>query len=513
MKNTEQLIIKKRKFSLETLCAYVVIALVYFPLINIDRIGTYVYDTAIQIKIGLDSIEQHRLILKDIYSWHVGLNWIPHETAWYILVGGMYKILGLAGVILLTAILIYSMAVIIYRNLSSRCHTLVFFLSMAIGIYFSFPDINARPHLVSQLLMVIFSFTMLDKNKSSLRKISCFIVCAFLMSWFHGGMIPIFFVMYMVYLIIELIYREFSVVKVYSIGLFIGFVASLLNPTGINVWTYGLIQTKATDLWNIISGWQPATFSIFGMTLILLILIGFGVDERLHNFDKDTVIRLCFICMFLIASCKYVRFMTYFALFVFMFGAEEIEVLIKWLTKNVLKLREKEVKITNFSYGLISCLALVGLVYMFISKISFFPTNSLDDCAAIMAYDKNVVDVVKEKGYSNVFNSFNTGTFFAFYDIPVHIDNRSDLYMSEYSGEDHTRGEMYMENIDSMNRFVNRYNDVGAFIMEFDPRDPATNQLVKDVSESDRFSIVYDNTVVSNTDLNKAYRWFVIEVN
>ena len=73
--------------------------LIYCPFFYTDMIGNYVGDAAIQIKIGLDCLSSGRFIPVEIYSWHEGLNWWPHETGWYYIVGVAYKLFGLFGVI------------------------------------------------------------------------------------------------------------------------------------------------------------------------------------------------------------------------------------------------------------------------------------------------------------------------------------------------------------------------------------------------------------------------------
>ena len=70
------------------ICAVV---LIYCPFLYTDMIGNYVGDAAIQIKIGLDCLASGRFIPEEIYSWHEGLNWWPHEIGWYYIVGIAYS--------------------------------------------------------------------------------------------------------------------------------------------------------------------------------------------------------------------------------------------------------------------------------------------------------------------------------------------------------------------------------------------------------------------------------------
>ena len=110
-RNTKK--IDARKFFL--ICALV---LIYCPFFYNDMIGNYVGDAAIQIKIGLDCLADKRFIPIEIYSWHEGLNWWPHEIGWYYIIGIAYKLLGLAGVILVAAAFNYSIAAIAFKRYS-----------------------------------------------------------------------------------------------------------------------------------------------------------------------------------------------------------------------------------------------------------------------------------------------------------------------------------------------------------------------------------------------------------
>ena len=101
----------------------------------------YAGDTLIQMRIGLDMIASKGLILDDIYSWHQGLNWYAHEEGWYLLVGAAYKIAGIAGVVGLSAIFNYTMAVVIFRKNLETVDPYIMLLVAAAGRYLSFTSV------------------------------------------------------------------------------------------------------------------------------------------------------------------------------------------------------------------------------------------------------------------------------------------------------------------------------------------------------------------------------------
>ena len=471
----------------------------------------YIGDTMIQLRIGLDMISQKRMILNDIYSWHEGLNWAPHEEAWYFLVGLFYKIGGIAGVIILTAIFNYTMAAIIFKRNIPAVDPYIMVLTAALARCYSFPNYNARPHLVSQLIFVVFLYVMLDDKISILKKCIVFSVSAFLMSWFHGGMIPLFFVAYGVFIAIELLFRQFKNAGKYLIGLVCGTVTSIINPIGIGVWTYAFMQSQGKDVWKYNMEWQPKTFSILEISGLLLIFVGFAVDERLRKFDKKVITKLCFYCMFIIISCKYCRFMNFTALIIMMFCGEELQILLSWINDNVFKIDTKKLKFGDVSNYILTAFCLLFMLFTTVTSwITYFPTNTVSDISALAAYDEGIIPVVKQNGFKRIYNSFNSGTWLAFYQIPVHIDNRTDLYLEQFSGKDYISGKMLIADLDEMNAFVDEYHP-DALVLDLEP-DTTDIYFAEDLYDSDRYNVIYDNTVTSTHDPDLSYRWMVVEV-
>ena len=504
--------LRKKSLSTSTVVFVVAaIALLYCPFFNLKLIGDgFVGDTILQIRIGLDMIMQKKLIVTDIYSWHQNLNWCPHEEGWYFLVGLFYKIGGVAGVIGLAAIFNYTMAGIIFKHNLKTVDIYIILLTAAAGRMLSFPNYNARPHLVSQLIIVVFLYSMLSGKISALKKSIIFTVGSFLMAWFHGGMIPLFFVIFLVFIAIECLYKNWKNCLWYLAGLASGFVASLLSPIGIGTWTYAFMQSKGTDIWKYNMEWDPKTFSIFEITVILVFLIAFGVDERLRKFDKIVLTKLALLCMFIVLSCKYCRFMNYFALLLVMFGAEELQILLNWINDNVFKIDKKKLKLGDISNYILTAFCTGFMLFTSVfSWISYFPTNTLSDISALAAYDEGVIAVLKDKGYERIYNSFNTGTWLAYYGIPVHIDNRTDLYMEEFSGVDHIRGKMLIGSVGEMDAFVDEY-DADAVVLDLLPG--TTEEFFADeLYASDRYNVIYDNTVTSTYDPGESYRWIIAE--
>ncbi|MBQ6303610.1 MAG: hypothetical protein IJK83_06240 [Clostridiales bacterium] len=490
------------------ICALI---LMYCPFFYTDMIGNYVGDAAIQIKIGLDCLSSGRFVPVEIYSWHEGLNWWPHEIGWYYIVGAAYKVLGLAGVILVTATFNYAIAGIAFKKYKDTVHPLVIVASAAIARLFTFPNYNARPHLFSELAFLLVIYVMLSTKKSQLFKSLFFCGAVFALAWVHGGMVPLLFAVYAVFVVIELIFRQFKTALIDLATAAGAFICSLLNPLGIKVWAYALVQSDGKDVWKYNIEWAPKTFEIWEIALLLLIIVAFIVDGRVKKFDKDAITRLCIFCLFIIISCKYCRFMNFTALFILALCTEELQSLIIWLNSNILHINREKIRFSNASFYILSgfCILFFGFTTVF-SIVNYIPTNTMSDSSAIAAYDEGVISCLKQKGYKRIYNSFNTGTWLAFYGIPVHIDNRSDLYMASFSGTDYISGQMMIDNIADMDKFVDKY-DCDAVVLDLLPG--TTDEWFADdlYSASDRYKVIYDNTVTSVYKNDISTRWLVVE--
>ena len=136
-----------------TVFVIAVVALLYCPFFNMRMIiEGYIGDAMIQIRTGLDMLSSHSLITEEIYSWHPGLNWVPHEEAWYFLVGLFYKIGGVAGVILLTAVFNYTIAGLIFRkNLQNNVNVSILSLFLRNALYSCYNSCSIKIFVFPQL--------------------------------------------------------------------------------------------------------------------------------------------------------------------------------------------------------------------------------------------------------------------------------------------------------------------------------------------------------------------------
>lgn len=498
----------------QTVIFWVLMAFALFsfnPFTAIASMYGMVGDTAIQIKTGLDGIASGHLMLDEVYSWHQGLTWTAHEEGWYFLLGFMYKLLGLWGVILVGTLFNLGTAFICTWNIRRKAHPLINIIVIVLVPFLNgFPDYNVRPSVTSAFCVALLIHIMGMEKMSPVRKAAAFAGMSYALAWLHGGILPLFFALMAVFMVIEAVYSNWRAAITYLVTIVISFGLTLINPIGIRIWTFGLKQMGATDIWNKVQEWLPHKYSILEAIAILIVLIGFMTDEKVIKFDKSRITAICILSMFFIATCKYTRFALYFSIAYFFFAPEAIQSLVLWINRHIFRSRVKNISISNMSYIILSAACVAFIAFSAVTNTAkYIRTNTMADIEAMAAYDGAAVDYIREHGYERIFNSFNTGSWLTFYDIPVHIDNRIDPYMMEYSGVDHVRGKMGIENLYDMDRFRMEYNP-DAFLLDMgDGESPLLYEIQQ--YASDRYRIVYDNTVESNLSDSLNIRWVIVE--
>ncbi|MBO4636147.1 MAG: hypothetical protein J5685_03275 [Clostridiales bacterium] len=502
---------KKKDITASDVFLFALAVFVFSPLTAVSSMIGMVGDTCIQIRLGLDFMEQGRIITEEIYSWHPGLVFTAHECGWYFLMGLAYKLFRLWGVIAVGTVFNLGTAFLSVAFMRKKAHPFLIAAVLIITpLLNGFPDYNVRPSVVSAFLITLLITVSLSGKDDPIKAGIVFSVAAFCLGWMHGGILPLFFVVYSVFIVMDLLFREFKKAGIRACFLVIGALLSLLNPIGINTWLFGIRQSTATDIWVSVDEWRPMNFGILTAVLVLLFLIGMMCDPKVREFRKDYVTRLAFICMFFIMTCVYKRFVLYFSIAFMLFAPESFTALLSWINDKLFHIKKK---VPSFSDTLWKILAVVCAVFVigtgFMYIPLYLPTNSMYDIERMAAYDPGAAQFLREKGYQRVFNSFNTGSWLIFYGVPVHIDNRIDPYMSEFSGVDHIRGKMGLDDLKDLEDFRAEY-DPDAILLDIPGGYSEVLEEIELYSEG-RYRIVYDNTVVSDLSDDISIRWVILE--
>jgi len=119
-----------------------------FKILNFDG------DLPRHLLVGRLIRETRSVPLTDTFSFRtVGFSSFPHEWLSQVLLSISNNLLGLSGVVLLTALIVTATWAIVYREASRRANNLfITLLVTAIGISVSIIHVLPRPHLFTYLL-------------------------------------------------------------------------------------------------------------------------------------------------------------------------------------------------------------------------------------------------------------------------------------------------------------------------------------------------------------------------
>lgn len=480
----------------------------FSPFTLIATMADMIGDTAIQIRLGLDSIASGHMVLDEIYSWHEGLTFTAHEAGWYLLMGCSYKFLGIAGVILVGAVFTYLTAFFClkYACRSSANPLVVAVVAAVVPFLGGFPDYSVRPSCTSLLALALFVYVYMSCSHKTSLITFCGVCLA--LGWLHGGILPVFALVMAFFAVVELLYKSYKKALLDALFIVVGFLVSLLNPIGIRVWTFGLKQSGASDVWQFVDEWKPGEFNVFVSVCLLLLFIGFMCSSKVRSFDKAAVTKLGLICMFFVATCVYKRFMLQLSVMYLMFAPEFLTDLIGWINEHLLHIKKAPSLSSRFYQLLAIVCVLLTVVSGVLRGMQYFHTNTMEDIETMACYDRGVVDYALAQGYERPFNTFNNGSWLVFSGVPVHIDNRIDPYMMEYSGVDHVRGKMNVGSLADLDYIRGQYA-CDAYILDMPD---GYSYLLYEIETyaPDRYRVVYDNVVVSPYD-GSSLRWVIIE--
>lgn len=425
-----------------------------------DYISGMYGDLMVQVKSGLWMLENKQLLLNDVFSWHEDLNWCPHEIGFYLLSGFTYKIGGAYGCILLSCVSILCLCCLFYREngkhslLSLVLSVLLFGVNTGVAVLY-----NTRPYIISTPLM--FGLMISIWNKTEAKKCGVyFCICSLIMAWFHGGMIPLLFVIYAVGVLIDLVYKDFKRVRCLFGFLLVGFLLSLCSPIGVETWTYAATQSQATDVWAYISEWQHGVMNLLSSFIFVASTLLFLLTDGVRRFNRTSILKAAYICMYAILFFKYVRFSSLMALTFLFVMPEVFDIFLVWLYKRFAVVRKvcSIGRLRRFfaNYRLRLAKTLLGFSAVFVLAsvvlggvtLSVLPNNSLNDIAEMNGKSYEIISYIKEQGYTRLHNGYNEGTWLLFNDIKVSQDNRCDLYLKEFSGKQYISMSVTFQSLD-----------------------------------------------------------------
>lgn len=383
----------------------------------------------------------------DVFSWHKGLNWIPHEWLYDVFLSVIYGSFGLQGIeILATTLLFARVAFVTIYNVIIKKEDIqgysIFVVCMLIIMGYTWAV--GRPLELTAIIMLINLLIFVKKRK----KITYYLtlgITGFLISNLHGGAIWTVFAPIIVLLLVDLAYlwkdrkqeskdehKEALFTKLKAIG--IGIIAGLINPHGIQVYNYciKMLFTSASQATNTIAEWQPITFiSTIACLLFLVIFVSFAFDKKIYQLDKESISKLLIICFWGVGMLRYCRLTPIFTFTVLLWGYEFVKNFIIYIV-NSFSLN----KIFNILKIVTTICGVIFIILTMIMGGKWFNYYFKHDEETLMRaqFPYKCIEYLKENNIKDkIYNDNVWGNWMLFNDIPTFIDGRCDPFVKEFS--------------------------------------------------------------------------------
>lgn len=418
-------------------------------------------DTFYIIKLG-EYISENGVDLVDHYCWIADLSYTyPHWLYDFIMyiVYSQFDFLGIyISTIILFIILILSIYVI---NLKTNKSDFMAFFIAIISIACLYAFATARAQLVTAILFLwqVYFIEKLIENGSK-KYIIYLILISWLVANLHATIWLFYFILYLPFFGQQIIYifsnarftkkkfkfllsdnskivvEKLGNIKELIIAFFGSFLIGVFTPSRI-CYSY-IFKVMLGNSQNYITEHAPMyviqhpCFMIFIVVLLLVLIF---------SQTKIKVKELFMFCGLVLMSLVSVRHVAFFYIIgIFYLSTISNRYLNEKgdMTFNVL---EKIIVNDKFIY-----LGLMVLVVVF--SYFKFEKNFKKDYVPVDEYPVKAVGFIKNNlnlDNLKLYNNYNVGSYLLFNDIPVFIDSRCDLYLSEFNGLDYSIFDDAME--------------------------------------------------------------------
>lgn len=235
-----------------------------------------------------DTREVH---LTDIFSFRtVGFPSIPHEWLSQVIFSAFYDLLGLGGVVFLTALIVTAVWAIIYYDALRRSNSLLAALVFTgLGVGASLIHVLPRPHLFSYLFTALWILVLEQIQKDKPHR--WWLLPILMLAWVNlHGMFVLGIVIWIIYLVGDLFENPSMSwfvspkTKAMLTGGALSIIATFLSPSGVGIWEAIASLGGNAYIKSRIPEYQSANFQIPETWPFILILL-----LALASFSRSTV--------------------------------------------------------------------------------------------------------------------------------------------------------------------------------------------------------------------------------
>lgn len=311
--------------------------------------GAIDYDVLWHLKQGEVYLE-HGVNTNDYLSWQSGLTWTTAEWLYEVLIYLITKYTGAIGFTVLLALSTYQIYGWALKK-TGTSHPFIFLIIL--GITFMFPkNIYNRPGEFQILFAtIVIYWALYDRNKLWLKQI----IAGLFLANFHGGQVVTLLATLGIIDFVTLIHlivvddsfikeNDKKILKEITSQIILMFLASLINPMGIEMYTVGMKVPKMYST-QFIDEWQTWNIGIASGILILLTIIAIQTSQRFRKFNWRTLNILAIISAYTILSIRTQRLAGYLQAFIILFGYNYIIEFFEWIQIKVAQQRVNSLRL------------------------------------------------------------------------------------------------------------------------------------------------------------------------
>ncbi len=370
------------------------------------------------IKAG-DYMFHHGVLAHDVFSWFTsGKYWMSHEWLFDVIIYSLKALFGNYHILVYCLICSLCLCFLVYypnrdsfqKNLS---YSLIYIGFLAIMMIFF---MQARPHLISfsLLALTIWFLTDLYRNENS-KKIYFLPLVSIIWANAHGGSSNLPYLLCLAFIVGGLFNFQFKKIEAkrlhkrqfikYAIAMILCMIAVNINVHGFRMFIYPYQNMLDKTMIEAISEWQVSSLQIPSHYVFYAFLL-FLVGTLLFSSKKIQWMDFLLLGFVVFLGLKSIRFWSYSV------------IIMSYIIFDYVK--EEEVQ--KGAYVGITIFSLFLLGFMIIGHSRYIPN------AYYYALDEETISVLKKEKPKRLFNLYNYGGELVYYDIPVFIDGRADLY-------------------------------------------------------------------------------------
>lgn len=435
-------------------------------------------DVLWHIKTG-DFILSHGYIPKaDVFSWHEGLSWIPHEWLYDVFLSIIYSGFALKGIMFLSAVILACrIGYVTIYNVKVKKENIwgYSFFAACMLVLIGYTWAVGRPLEITMLIILTNLIVFIKKRKQWVYNITLGI-SSVLMANIHGGAIWIIFAPVVISMIVDFAYswkenkteegnkhKKEAFAKL--IAILIGLGASIINPRGLEVYNYfiKMLFTSASRATNTIAEWQPINFiSAIAALMYVLIFVSFAFNKNIYKLEKKDITKLLIISFWGVGMLRYCRLTPIFIFTVLLWGYEYVRSFVEYIIKSF-KLEKifMIIKIASIIGGIVF---IILTNVMAIKWINYYFGHKEEDLMK-EGFPIYSIRYLKEHNIRTKIYNDDWGSWMLWNDIPTFMDGRCDPFVEEFSqGNDQFVEAAKIESLDDYLSIFKKYDIEYAFL-------------------------------------------------